>query len=778
MLQSTLVSASSSIDMCMDATKDIMKESEKWHFEYASFKHAASLEPSMEGNVWKFEYPVEARTDLEFACNNMGPNNDLPEGKEIFWLNSFSPKTTVELTCSSPDLKVTGITVQFFGLESCFANVTDCLDSDPRDLLLFETTAQAHLECDQEAPSSSGFTDYDGSVAVFREHIFNVCNWGTSENLLLLGDKDGEQYVEAQRKYKSFVEYQGTETDDKWSIGYPDYGVDGYKKSCDEYNKHSWFNKGPVDVFWLGIDENVTLTCDKPSENIVGKAVEFYRVGGCFANTGSCFALEPMDLLNDLAKQYGLECRPLDDDIGSDEDGGDQDEGDDGDGEGDLDGEPTDTDTTEEEDAAEDLVPGENADSEDPLPFLMDEDVECMGDSADFVENIPGLKSAVQTFQNTEVISSEESGESLIGHPAEAIDAMKSACELNKGHWAFVVSAHFTCVVEGMVTEAVKVHNFGSCLAKTDDCLAMDTTSLLRAHLHDLGYNCWSDEYAGREGEDAQDGDENAEEDAFNGELDFLDTEFLHFDDDTIESTFLDKTGMSDDDFQCLIDSLMMADPDLDAALKNFALSMEIDDSDNSQMKMIYPHESVEEVRSACDVAGGYFTLIKNKHLVCEENSKRVDVVLKNAADCVADTDVCRKMDPLTMMEDMWNAIGLVCDENSEADEIYEGDTSTMAPTNNDNNIKNPDDHDNSDPEDLIESEAPARNSAFGAEQTKANPSNGGKHTAGIALGLSVVAAIGLFGFFRYRSRRVRDRAAVRQYEMTEMSDLGFSVFT
>ena len=118
---------------------------------------------------------------------------------------------------------------------------------------------------------------------------------------------------------------------------------------------------------------------------------------------------------------------------------------------------------------------------------------------------------------------------------------------------------------------------------------------------------------------------------------------------------------------------------------------------------------------------------------------------MKNVANCVADTDECRNMNPLTMLEDFWTTTGLKCHDKSEADEGDEG------------------------------------HAGFGAEQTNANPSNGDNrpslNTAGIAIGLSVVGAIGLFGF--YRARRRRERVTTRRdYEMTEISDLGFSVFT
>lgn len=784
--------------------------------------------------------------------------------------------------------------------------------------------------------------------------------------LLMSMDADYSQKLEEASKTHA-VALMSSMTDEDWSFGFPEKSNDAYKAACDEYNE-ALKETGSEDNFvvWHEIGTDVELDCDMPQMDVAGKNVEFFGIGDCLAETADCNALTPMDLAQIVWENAGLKCRTdatggddpggvepddEDDNNGEDEGEGEQDESDpatDGNEEdtiteedpNDSDAEPTDA--ASEENDAENLAPGENqADSGDRLPFLTDEDVVCMDATAEFTTQDAGLASAIATYYDSQILKKDdETGVEIFGFPEEAAKAMKAACELKKGHWAYTETMKFTCVIEGMVTVPLHAHNSGGCLANTDECVDMDPSSLLRAELSDLGFNCWEDEESGdgsdsgsggdaasessedSDGKNADDTGDAGEPDAAeqkNDEQDSDKEDDKNAEQDTVQDASGDADaessdvsgdlGLSESNQKCLGDTMTMGmeHPKVEEALQEYGKSMNLENSDVTDMSIGFSDESVDKLKSVCteDKIGGYFTVIKEKDFVCDMMSVEVSLKMTNVANCIADTDECRGLDPLVLIEDLWKEMGLSCREKMEADE---GDSTSSSTEHDDSDSKesNEDDLDldltdaelacMADSTDFIESSVTLKNATlvyqksvdmsdptklgypaasasemeqvceeegglwsftendhvtclikgrdrcinvynfgnciasssncqnidpfvmvkgffgevlhfscrptcdqhtkaphksspvdhpsskdnFGAQQSNNSSSIGDKFSSFMtaAVVLCVIAAVALFGFFRYRAKSGRERMARPTYEMTEISDLGFRVFT
>ncbi len=378
------------------------------------------------------------------------------------------------------------------------------------------------------------------------------------------------------------------------------------------------------------------------------------------------------------------------------------------------------------------LAPGDNeVDSGDRLPFLTDEDVQCLDATAEFRKGDAGLESAVKTFESAQVLKEEDSGVEVLGYPGDAVDAMKAACGLKKGHWAFVKTAKFTCVIEAMETVALHAHNFGSCLAKTDECIAMDSISILRADLVDLGFNCWEDEEAdgdssaawGAAAESTEGSDENDEEKANIGEDDEdTDSEKVEGgdaggaekdtnttkvendqegEDDTDPkndedkgaddaSEIFDALGLSESDQQCMTDSLAMSmeHPELEQAVEEYSNSIDVTTNSATEMDVAFSDEFADTLKLVCGDIDAYFSVIEEQDFVCDMMSVEVNLQIRNIANCLAGTDECKSMNPLLLLEDLWKSLGLTCKKKTAEDTEDSSSSTTNTTKPGDSNKK------------------------------------------------------------------------------------------
>mmetsp|Transcript_16357 Transcript_16357/g.35567 ORF Transcript_16357/g.35567 Transcript_16357/m.35567 type:complete len:997 (+) Transcript_16357:154-3144(+) len=534
----------------------------------------------------------------------------------------------------------------------------------------------------------------------------------------------------------------------------------------------------------------VTYKCDLDTMNVKQKTVEVYGIGECVANTSECRAITSLDLAEKVWKEVGLDCQT---DLDAGVDGGDVDPDPDADpdadvdeGEGDASNSDSDSNTTDtiaedadsntpsstekEENSSSShesnstateetdsdnyndlLTPGSKETSggsgSTPLPFLTDDDILCLNATAAFRKKHAGLQSAEHTYKEARVTENEggETGSSsnsdgytniqLMGYPLKAAVAMRSACELNHGNFAFLESKNFTCVVEATETMGLHVYNFGTCLARTDECKNLDPTYPLLQDLADKEIVCWEngdkegsgDDTDIHDGDDSDsgngdadgdgDGSDNADADGSDSDSESDNTSESVQDNDgdnynsgsntteeettdhdesnansNTNSTTKEWEGMqlTQADMMCMQDSEAMSKkhPELQDAIRAFGKTMSVNMDNVKDMELGFSEMDVEKLKSVCQDSSidGYFTLVKEDEFVCDMMSVQGDLKVKNVANCVANTDACKEFNPLLLMENVWKSMGIKCREKTESDKVD---------SNNDNDNDN--DYDNDD---------------------------------------------------------------------------------
>merc|ERR1719442_140801 len=95
--------------------------------------------------------------------------------------------------------------------------------------------------------------------------------------------------------------------------------------------------------------------------------------------------------------------------------------------------------------------------------------------------------------------------------------------------------------------------------------------------------------------------------------------------------------------------------------------SVEMEMIDESHMRVEYPKELVDGIQEWCDRSdiGGLFKLVEEEEFVCDILSVMVNLKLINMASCYADTEECRSMDPALVFTDIWDSMGLKCQEKA-----------------------------------------------------------------------------------------------------------------
>merc|ERR1719410_1448207 len=111
-----------------------------------------------------------------------------------------------------------------------------------------------------------------------------------------------------------------------------------------------------------------------------------------------------------------------------------------------------------------------------------------------------------------------------------------------------------------------------------------------------------------------------------------------------------------------------MGHPELQNAVEEYTTSVEVENTSMSDMSIGFSDENTDKLKTICNdsTVGGYFSLIEEQEFLCDMMSVEIDLKITNIASCLANTDECRNMDPLLLMEDLWNSMGLTCTEQTE----------------------------------------------------------------------------------------------------------------
>mgnify|MGYP006086772931 CR=1 FL=1 len=148
---------------------------------------------------------------------------------------------------------------------------------------------------------------------------------------------------------------------------------------------------------------------------------------------------------------------------------------------------------------------------------------------------------------------------------------------------------------------------------------------------------------------------------------------------------------------------------------------MHVDLEDVKNMTLEFADEDVQRLQSVCSSAGGYFTLIEDDDFDCDMMSLHADLNVKNIANCIADTDNCKTMNPLVLMESVFTAMGIKCVEKqkhqqkengNEINDDHDDNQNQNGDHNNNNGTSKSDEFDNDD-DDTVDNSNESDNSDY-----------------------------------------------------------------
>lgn len=351
-----------------------------------------------------------------------------------------------------------------------------------------------------------------------------------------------------------------------------------------------------------------------------------------------------------------------------------------------------------------------------------------MSDSAVTNSGHPALEDATEAYANSMEIEETSVTGMKLEFSEESADNLKTLC-ISKdigGYFSLVKEQEFDCSQMGIDIN-VKILNMANCLANTDECKNMNPLVLIEDMWQSMGLTC--EEKTGATPETTDNGD---------------------IDDNSHKYDNSDKDPTN----ECLSESydFLESSAVISNATEVYQKSVQM----NDPTKLGYSSASASEMQQVCDEQGGFWSFIESEDVTCTINGSDKCIHVYNFGGCLANSDKCQSMDPFVLVKTFFSEVlGLTCRAKCD---------------------KNADGHSSAAPH-----KSPSRDNSLSSQQNSGGSSSFGsklpKFTT-VAIGLAAVAAIGLLGFLRYRARHGIDRNVRSSYEMTDISDLGFQVFT
>jgi hypothetical protein len=423
--------------------------------------------------------------------------------------------------------------------------------------------------------------------------------------------------------YSDFLATHDTDQLPDMSIGFPADAEATFRKVCEE-------NGG----FWSAVEDELFF-CQEDGLVETMSSVWVHGMGDCLASIGDCQNLDPIMLLEDVWDELNLDCRLAED------------------------GEtiPPVSMEMEEEEVMDEAT-----------AFLPPDDAACMDATETFVEGTDeAFQTSIDNYMDSQELDMDDpqTSQMSMGYADEAAATMKASCENAGGYWSIIESEQFICEFEG-IEQSLNVYNFGSCLATTEECKAMDIGHILESVWDVMGLTCWSSNETKPE---------------------------------------IDGLDLTEEDLACLSDTNDLADTsnELSDASSVYADKMTIDqDDDSGDMKLSFPEDAVSEFRAACDTAGGLFSLVVSQGFTCTKGALSFNVDVNNMGDCLADTTECQNMDPIQLLESVWDSMDLQCEVTGETGGSGAGDEEVGPETGGGDNESDNDEDDGNDQPDTI----------------------------------------------------------------------------
>jgi hypothetical protein len=591
-------------------------------------------------------------------------------------LSAGASTTTTSTTMFSGSVRRRPIAVDTFqrsleerdeGSESSSSNVTAGSDVDGEG-------------DEEEEPTTT--TGSSSSTSIIKDMCLQATNdlLNTSDDL-----KDAVDTFNSMMESNVQEVLGDDNNNDDLHIGFSQDAVTAYLEAC-------YVTPGG---YWSYV-ETANFNCHELSSDVKNNVpLTVYGMGNCLADTTDCKQLDPNTLMESIWKNVGLDCQPAEAGDGTTTTTTEEEEPVAAAAEEEEETTPTGTNTTMDETESNPPPPEETGDTpEEELggegdngggeqnPFLSAADAQCMGATETFAGELPELQSAANHYQQAVQMDGMDGDPSAsngmrMGYSDDAVAAMRAACDAAGGYWNVIESEQFTCTMNGFDAEqqSLDVYNYGSCLADTDECQNMDIAHLLESVWDVMGMNCWgsNDDEGNNVPPSTTENDPEDSTTTGGGDDEQPPTEDSNSGGGN--DLGLDDLSLSDNDKKCMQATQAMAEsnPDVSVASTVFGESMVIDLKDVQNMTLSFPDESVDGLKSVCFSNGGYFSLVSQQEFLCDMMGRENSLTVSNVANCFADTDECKDMNPLRLMESVFTAMKLNCREKSEDDEDTSG---------------------------------------------------------------------------------------------------------
>lgn len=103
------------------------------------------------------------------------------------------------------------------------------------------------------------------------------------------------------------------------------------------------------------------------------------------------------------------------------------------------------------------------------------------------------------------------------------------------------------------------------------------------------------------------------------------------------------------------------------------------------EIDLIFPDTEVQNLQDACDKANGCLATLENEAFICTDEGITFNLELPKFITCLASTPHCMAIDEVSVIENVWAALGLDCHERGSIDispssSSSSGNTRTSSP--------------------------------------------------------------------------------------------------
>ncbi|KAG7342313.1 hypothetical protein IV203_007406 [Nitzschia inconspicua] len=710
---------------------------------YASAIETTNLDGSSVGDeIMTIQFPQEAVAAYQQTCEEVGG----------YW----SMIEEANFLCRSMSIE-DGRPTTVVGTGSCLANTTECQDMDATVFSVDQIFDSEGLECKLVATAEDSVpTDSTGGEAETNSETEDGSDADTIEDTTTtVTDVPEESPPDGGEDQPDDTSPEGSGTDPAEAFMSPGDAAcleaseqlaansPDLLAAAEDYQQAIFIDgmDHPAGGMTMGYNEDAVVAMQQACDAVGGywnvisnedffcdmmglteQKLTVVNFGSCLSDIKECRNMDIGHLLESIWDVMGMVCRGSNDEDfneGDETEAEDQDENDSiGDASGGVD---------------DQSIGNPDSDGLDGLD-LSDSEQICIVDTQEFVTQNPEIKAASETFGQTIVVDMNDGNGMKIGFPDDAVANLRSACENANGYFNIVSLQYFSCDMSGFVS-TLEVTNVGDCMAMTDECRNMSPLHMMESVWQAMGLECTEkEEGQDSDGTNAPTNEENTGNHGLNPD----------------ESAEAIAIGLTEDDVGCMHDSngFVQKSEELSLAAQDYAKAVEMHDP----TKLGFPADAAADMEKVCRENDGLWAVIDSDDIFCfiEGHNRKINIY--NFGNCLSQTSHCNVMDPMVLVKAFfWEIFTFKCQTKEEL-------------SANSSAANNPG----------FQGQGGGNPTVLGSSQssTTTTANDGVPSYVTAVVVLIVVVAFGFFAFYKMKGGEGRER--IRQYEMTDVSDLSF----